>query len=76
MLHPSYRPNLAPADYYLFRSLQNFLNGKTLNDDEAVKSNLVQFLADKDHKIYQHGIMKLLERWQKVIEQNGKYIID
>ena len=52
------------------------MNGKTFNDDEAVKSHLVQFFADKDQKFYERGIMKLPERWQKVIEQNGKYIID
>ena len=76
MLHPPYSPDLAPSDYYLFRSLQNSLNGKTFNDDEAVKSDLVQFFVDKDQKFYERGIMKLSERWQRVIEQNGKYIID
>ena len=76
MLHPLYSPDLAPSDYYLFRSLQNSLNGKTFNDDEAVKSHLVQFFADKDQKFYERGIMKLPERWQKVIEQNAKYIIN
>ena len=29
------------------------------NDDEAVKSHLVQFFADKDQKFYEHGIIKL-----------------
>ena len=76
MLHPPYSPDFAPSDYYLFRSLQNFLNGKTFNNDEAVKSNLFQFSADKDQKFYERGIMKSPEIWQKVIEQNGKYIID
>ena len=76
MLHPPYNSDLAPSDYYLFRSLQDSLNGKTFNDDEALKSHLVQFFADKDQKFYERGIMKLPERWKKVIEQNGKYIID
>lgn len=76
MLHPPYSPDLAPSDYHLFRSLQNSLDGKTFNDDDAVKSHLIQFFADKDQKFYERGIMKLPERWQKVIEQNGKYIID
>ena len=62
MLHQPYIPDLAPSDYYLFRSLQNSLNGKTVNDDEAVKSHLVQFFADKDQKFHERGIMKLLER--------------
>ena len=54
MLHPPYTPDLAQ-----FRSLQNSLNGKTFNDDEAVKSHSVQFFADKDQNFYEHGIMKL-----------------
>ena len=76
MLHPPYSPDLAPLDYYLFRPLQNSLNGKTFNDDEAVKSHLVQFFVDNDQNFYERGIMKLPEKWQKVIERNGKYIID
>ena len=76
MLHLPYSPDLAPSDYYLFRSLQNSLNGKTFNDDEAVKSHLVQSFADKDQKFYERGIMKLTERWQKVIEQSRKYVIN
>ena len=48
MLHLPYSPNLAPSYYYLFRSLQNSLNGKTFNDEEAVKSHLIHSFADKD----------------------------
>ena len=48
----------------------------SMMDDEDVKSHLVHFFADKNQKFYERGIMKLYERWQKVIEQNGKYIID
>ena len=76
MLHPPYSPDLAPSDYYLSRSQQNPLNGKTFNDDETVKFHLVQFFADEDQKFYERGIIKLPERWQKAIKQNGKYIID
>ena len=58
MLHPPYSPDFAPLEYYLFRSLQNSSNGKTFNDDKAVKSHLVHFFADKDQKFYERGIMK------------------
>ena len=68
MLHPPYSPDLAPSDYYLFRSLQNSLNGKTFNDGETVKSHLIQFFTNKDQKFDERGIMKLPEKWQKVIE--------
>ena len=74
--HPPYSPDFGPSDYYLFRSLQNSSNGKTFNDDEAVKSHLVQFFDDKDQKFCERGITNLPEGWQKVIERNGKYIIN
>ena len=60
----------------MFRSLQNHLNDKTFDSNEAVKNELIQFFSSKNQTFYESGIMKLIERWQKVIEQNGQYIID
>ncbi|CAK9801115.1 Mariner Mos1 transposase [Anthophora plagiata] len=74
MSHPPYSPDLAPSDYHLFRSLQNFLNGKNFSNNDDL--NLVQFFVNKDRKFYERGITKLPERWQKVIEQNGRYLTD
>ncbi|KAG5311089.1 SETMR methyltransferase, partial [Acromyrmex insinuator] len=69
-------PDLAPSDYYLFRSLQNSLDGKTLVDKRAAENHLKKFFADKQQKFYMDGIMKLPEKWQKVIDNNGQYILD
>ena len=76
MPHPPYSSDLAPSDYHFFRSLQNHLNRKTFDSNEAAKNELIQFFASKNQTFYESGIMKLTERWQKVIEQNGQYIID
>ena len=76
MPHSPYSPNLVPSDYHLFRSIQNHLNGKIFDSNEAVKKKLIQFFASKNQTFYESGIMKLTERWQKVIEQNGQYIIN
>ena len=46
--HPSYSPDLASSDYFLFRSLQNSLNGKNFNNDDDIKSYLIQFFANKN----------------------------
>ena len=73
--HPPYSPDLAPSDYYLFRSLQNFLDGKTFTSNEEVKNHLNQFFASKEQKFYERGIMLLPERWQKILDQNAQYII-
>ncbi|GFV25146.1 histone-lysine N-methyltransferase SETMAR [Trichonephila clavipes] len=69
MPHPPYSPDLAPSDYYLFRSLQKFLDGKTFTSNEEVKNHLDQFFASKDQKFYERGIMLLPERWQKMLNQ-------
>lgn len=76
MPHPPYSPDLAPSDYHLFRSLQNHLNGKTFDSDQAVKNELDQFFASKNQCFFERGIFQLTERWLKVIQQNGQYIID
>ena len=76
MPHPPYSPDLAPSDYNLFCSLQSHLNGKTFDSNEAIKNELIQFFASKNQTFYGNGIKKLTKRWQKVIEQNGQYIID
>ena len=73
--HPPYSPDLAPSHYFLFRSLQNSLNDKNFNNDD-IKSYLIQFFANKNHKFYEREIMMLPERWQKVIDQNGQHITE
>ena len=68
-------PQTEPSDFHLFRSLQNSLNGKNFSSLEDCKRYLEQFFAQKNKKFWEDGIMKLPEKWQKVVEQNGEYII-
>ena len=75
-MHPSHSHDLATSDNHLFLSLQHSLNDKTFDNDEATKSHFVKFIAEKSQKFIERGIMNLPKRWLKVIEQNGKYIID
>lgn len=74
--HPPYSPDIAPSDYHLFRSLQNSLNGKSFVNYEAVKRHVEEFFESKPVQFYTDGILKLPERWAKVVEQNGKYFIE
>lgn len=75
MMHPPYSPDLAPSDYHLFRSLQNFLNGVTLTSKKECEKYIVQFFDQKSPKFYSDGIMALLDKWRKVIEQKGRYLL-
>ena len=74
--HLSYSPDLASSHYFLFRFLQNSLNGKNFNNDDDIKSYLIQFFVNKNQKFYERGIMMLPEKWQKVIDQNGQHITE
>ena len=39
------------------------------------KRHLEQFFAQKDTKFWEGGIMRLPEKWQKIVEQNSEYIV-
>ena len=72
---PPYSPGIAPSDFHLFWCSQNSFNGKNLNSLEDCKMQLELFFAQKCKKFWEDGIMKLPERWQKVVEQNGGYAV-
>lgn len=76
MPHPAHSPDLAPSDYHLFRSLQNFLNGKKFNDRSEVETALREFFDCKPPSFYRKAIESLPERWEEVIDNNGEYILD
>ena len=63
LIHPWYSPDIAPSDFYLFQSLQNSLNEKNFSS-----------IFSKDKKFWEDGIMQLPKKWQRVVEQNGKYM--
>ena len=75
LIHPPYSPDMALSDFPLFQSLENSLNGKNFNSLEDCKRHLEQFFGQKDKKFWEDGIMKLPEKWQKVVEQKGEYVV-
>lgn len=74
--HPPYSPDLAPSDYYLFRSLSNYLRGKKFSNIDEVKVHLEEFFYSKPSKFYATGLLNLADRWDKVIQSNGGYLTD
>ena len=74
LIHSQYWLNIVPSGFHLFWSLQNSLNGKNFNSLRTVKATQNSSLLKKI-RFREDRIMKLLEEWQKVVEQNGEYII-
>ena len=60
--HPSYSPDLAPANYHLFRSFSNHLHEKKFNDKSNLKTNLANFFSQKFLDFYERRIFSLRER--------------
>lgn len=74
--HPPYSPDLAPTDFHLFRSLQDHLKGKTFNNQEVLKTEVQNFFSSKPASFYREGIHCLPDRWRKVVELDGHYIVE
>ena len=71
--HPLYSPDIAPSDYYLFRTMQSDLTGERFTSYESIKIWLDNWIASKDQDFFMQGIRKLPERWAKVVAADGAY---
>lgn len=72
--HPPYSPDIAPSDFHLFRSLQHFLCDKKFENLDDIQNALDILL--KNQLIFIDPILKIGTRWQKVVDNEGDYIID
>ncbi|KAL2731782.1 Histone-lysine N-methyltransferase SETMAR [Vespula squamosa] len=60
--------------FYYFRKGKNA--SQTQKKLCAVYGNEALKERHRDEKFYEHGILTLPERWEKVIDKNGQYLID
>ncbi|GFX66398.1 hypothetical protein TNCV_343721 [Trichonephila clavipes] len=66
LCHPPYSSDLAPLDYHLFHSLDNYLRGKSFTNE-----TLVDFSASYTPEFYCKWIEQMEARWQKVLNADG-----
>ena len=66
--HSPYSPDLSPTDYHLFRNLDNFLQGKISNSQQAVENDFRPFIGFRSPGFYAKDINKLPLKWQKCID--------
>jgi len=72
--HPPYSPDLAPADYFLFRKVKSHLKGGLFNSilyiQKAMTSTLNTIAKDDFYK----GIQRLYDRANLCVQLEGMYV--
>lgn len=76
IIHPSCSPDLAPSDFYLFRKLNNWLQGQAYSNNNELIEGVKSYLYGQDEAFYSKGIDELRNRWERVVQLNGNYITD
>ena len=71
--HPPYSPDIAPSDYYFFRSTAHGLADQQFRSYEDIEKLLDSWIASKNEHFYCNGIRALPERWAKVVANDGQY---
>ena len=73
--HPPYSPDIAACDFYLFRSMQGFLRDTYFHCSAEAKKYVDSYFRKKgkEEGFYERAILKLAQRWQKVVDADGDY---
>ena len=59
--HPPYFPDIAPSDYYLFRSMAHGLADQQFRSYEDIEKCLDSWIASKDEHFYHNGSRQYYE---------------
>ena len=70
--NPSYSPDIAPSDFYLFQSMAHGLADQQFCSYEDIEKWLDSWIASKDEHFYRNGIRVLPERWAKVVANDNQ----
>ena len=71
---PSYSPDLAPSNYWLFVDLKKIIQEKRFGSNEKVIVETEAYFENKDESLYKKGIEKLEKRWNECITLEENYV--
>lgn len=74
--HPPYSPDVAPSDYHLFLSMDNYMRNRQFKTREEVTNAVAQFFESQEKDFFKNGIYRLVKRWEKVVEADGGYFAE
>ena len=70
--HPTYSPDLAPSDYFLFPNLKKDIRGRHFRSNKEVMAAVEEWVRDKDPGFFSSGLIALENSWSIILE--GNYI--
>jgi hypothetical protein len=73
-IHPPYSPDLVPSGFHLFLHLKPFLAGRRFHDDNEVKESVTTCCASQAASFYHEGTQKLVQRYDKCLNNGGNYV--
>jgi len=71
--HPSYSPDLAPADFFLFPKLKTTLKGHHLQTIEEIHENAIRELCTITESAFQEALQERKKCWERCIASRQDY---
>jgi hypothetical protein len=72
--HPSYSPDLAPADFFLFSKLESQLKGKRFQDISKIQANVTEQIRSIPKDSFKKSFQSLYERCKSCVDRQGDYV--
>jgi histone-lysine N-methyltransferase SETMAR len=72
--HPSYSPDLAPCDFFLFKKLKKKLGAQNLPPINELKTAADAYFAERRKEFFLEGMRKLEKRCIKYTSVKGSYV--
>jgi hypothetical protein len=73
MLQPSYSPDLAPCDFFLFQKVKKALKGHHFDSIEDIQKSVTQVLNDTPQNAFQECYKQWQHRWQRCVHAQRVY---
>ena len=70
---PSYSPDIAPCDFWIFPKLKMALKGKRFDNIETIQSNATRELKAIPKSAFEDCFKMWKHRWEHVVQANGDY---
>jgi histone-lysine N-methyltransferase SETMAR len=71
--HPSYSPDLAPSDFYLFGDVRRCFAGLSFEDADQLLAAVEGARDGIEKKTLQVVLLEWMDRFRKCIATNGEY---